>query len=98
MEKIDRKFTINAKSIKTGKKYTQSNAVLFLAKDALLVPLLDHYYALCVQHKVDERQVKGVALLRERVSKYQEKHVKKVHLPDIEAGKEEARVCKPNKQ
>src|SRR5574337_1997539 len=97
MEKIDRKFKINATSLKTGKKYTENNCVLFLAKGALLPKLLAHYYALCVENKVDERQLKGVALLQERVIKYQDKNFKKVHNPDVEEGKEEKRVCKPNK-
>jgi hypothetical protein len=97
MERIDRKFYFTAVSLKSKKKYSDNNAVVFLAKDALLPALLDHYYALCVEHKVDERQLKGVALLRERVMKFQAKHTKKVHVPDVDEGKEETRVCKPNR-
>lgn len=97
MEAIDRKFKISAVSIKTKKKYTEKDSVLFLAKDALLVPTLEKYYALCVEYGVDERQRKGVELLIERVKNWQNKNIKKVHNPDVEEGKEEKRVCKPNK-
>jgi len=96
MECIDRKFRIAATSLKSGKEYTQANAVIFLAKDALLPDLLDRYYAMCVEHKVDERQLLGIALLKERVVAWQRKNIKKVHLPDVEIGKEEKRVCKDN--
>lgn len=97
VEAIDRKFQIAAVSLRSGKKYTQANAVLFLAKDELLPKLLDEYHRLCAEAKVDERQLLGIALLKERVIAYQRSNIKKVHLPDVEPGKEEKRVCKDNK-
>lgn len=97
MEAIDRKFIIVSKSLKTGKQYTQANAVLFLAKDALLPDLLDKYRDLAIEKGVDERQIRGIELLKERVIAWQRKNVKKVHMPDVEEGKEEKRVLKPNK-
>lgn len=97
-EVIDRKFKIEAMSLNTGKIYTQSNAVLFLCKDALLPDLLDHYAKLAVEKGADPRQITGIGLLKERVIAWQRKNMKKVHLPDVSEGKEEARVCKPNKQ
>lgn len=96
MEAIDRKFRIAATSLKSGKEYNQSNAVVFLAKDALLPDLLDKYYELCIQKNVDARQLLGVILLKERVVAWQRKNIKKVHVPDVEEGKEEKRVCKEN--
>lgn len=96
MEAIDRKFKIEAVSLKSGKKYNQSNAIVFLAKDALLPDLLDRYYAMCVEHKADARQLLGIALLKERVLAWQRKNMKKVHIADVEEGKEEKRVCKEN--
>ena len=96
MEAMDRKFKIDAVSLKSGKKYTQGNAVLFLVKDTLLPDLLDKYYELCVAKGVDEKQLLGVALLKERVVTWQRKNINKVHLPDVEPGKEEKRVCKDN--
>lgn len=97
MEAIDRKFKITAVSLKSKKKYTESNAVLFLAKDALLPDLLDRYKTLSIERGADERQITGIDLLKDRVLEWQRKNVKKVHLPDVEKGKEEQRVCKPNK-
>lgn len=96
MECIDRKFKTEAVSLKSGKKYTQANSVLFLAKDALLPDLLDVYYAMSKTKGVDERQLLGIALLKERVIAWQRVHVKQVHMPDVEEGKEEKRVCKDN--
>ena len=99
MERIDRKFKFVAVSEKSGKKYTQNNAVLFLVKDALLPDLLDKYSELCLKAKVDERQLKGITLLKARVLAYQRRMYGKyiVKLPDVEIGKEESRVCKENK-
>lgn len=97
MECIDRKFTFVAVSKKSGKKYTENNAVLFLVKDALLPDLLDKYLELCSKAGVDQRQMTGVSLLKERVLAWQRKHETKVHIPDVQVGKEELRVCKVNK-
>lgn len=97
MEVIDRKFKFTAMSNKSGKKYTEKNALVFLLKDALLPDLLDKYMELCAARNVDERQIMGVSLLKDRVLAWQRKNEKKVKLPDIEVGKEEKRVCKLNK-
>jgi hypothetical protein len=96
MECIDRKFKIAATSLKSGKKYSQSNSILFLVKDALLPDLLDKYLELASQRGADERQLKGIGLLKDRVIAWQRMHSKDVHLPDVEEGKEEKRVCKEN--
>lgn len=97
VETIDRKFKFTAISQKSGKKYTQNNAIVFLVKDALLPDLLDKYLELCLQKGVDTRQLAGVSLLKDRVLAWQRRNSNKVHLPDVQIGKEEARVCKVNK-
>lgn len=97
MEILDRKFKFKAVSIRTGKQYTEKNAIVFLAKDALLPELLQYYEKLCKDNEVDELQIKGVQLLIERVRQYQSQYPQKVHMPDVEKGEEEKRVCKPNK-
>ena len=97
MEVIDRKFKFVAISNKSGKKYTEKNALVFLLKDALLPDLLDVYIGLCVKAEVDERQLLGMQLLKDRVMQWQRANQKKVHKPDVEVGKEEKRVCKANK-
>lgn len=96
MEVIDRKFKFRAVSIQSRKVYTEKNAILFLAKDALLPELLDKYIDLC-EGKADERQTKAVGLLKDRVLRWQRENQTKVHVPDVEVGKEEKRVCKPNR-
>jgi hypothetical protein len=97
MAVIDRKFKINAISLKSGKKYTENNAILFLLKDKNLPAMLVKYKELCVQGGADERQILGLDLLMDRVMEWQRANEKKVKLADIEQGKEEKRVCKPNK-
>ena len=97
MEAIDRKFRFTAVSLSSGRKHTHADAIVFLAKDALLPDLLDKYLALCSAAQVDERQIKGVQLLKDRVLTYQRSNIKKVRMPDVNAGKEEKRICKPNK-
>jgi hypothetical protein len=94
---IDRKYTFKAVSNKSGKVYTEKNALVFLLKDALLPDLLDKYYELCSNKGADERQLVGLKLLKDRVLKWQRKNESKVRIPDVEPGKEEKRICKPNK-
>jgi hypothetical protein len=96
MAMIDRKFKFTAISRKSGKKYNENNAVVFLLKDALLPDMLDAYMQLCVEKGVDPRQVVGVSLLKDRVLTWQRKNINKVHIPDVGEGEEEKRVCKPN--
>jgi hypothetical protein len=97
MECIDRKFKFKAVSNQSGKIYTEKDAIVFLVKDSLLPNMLDAYIALCSQAQVDERQLKGMILLKDRVMAWQRKYIKKVKKPDVEEGREEKRVCKPNK-
>jgi hypothetical protein len=97
MECIDRKFKFTAISNKSGKKYTEKNALVFLVKDSLLPNLLDKYIELCSQAQVDERQLKGMQLLKDRVLAWQRNNPNKVHKPDVTIGIEERRICKANK-
>lgn len=97
MEVIDRKFKFKALSVKSGKVYTEKNAMVFLIKDALLPDLLDKYMELCSAKGADERQMRGLTLLKDRILKWQRANEKKVHLPDVDVGKEERRICKPNR-
>ena len=94
---IDRKFKFKATSVKSGKVYTEHNAMVFLIKDALLPDMLDHYMQLCMEKGGSEQQNRGMVLLKDRVLTWQRKNIKKVKLPDVEEGLEEKRICKPNK-
>ena len=97
MEVIDRKFKFKAVSVKSGKIYTEKNAMVFLLKDALLPDMLDAYTALCIAKGCKGAQSRGLALLKDRVMVWQRANMKKVKLPDVEEGLEEKRICKPNK-
>jgi len=96
-EVVDRKFKFTAISNKSGKEYTEKNAIVFLVKDSLLPNMLDAYIGLCSEAQVDERQLKGMQLLKDRVMRWQRENQKLVHKPDVEEGREEKRVCKANK-
>lgn len=102
MEAIDRKFFFQAWPTKEaiGRRveatYTEANAVVFLAKDVLLVPLLEYYLRLCGQYHVDDAQTKGVRLLIGRVETWQKANLDKLKLPDVDPGPEADRVCAPN--
>jgi hypothetical protein len=97
MEAIDRKYRFKAVSLASKREHTHADAVLFLAKDQLLPALLEKYIELCRDNGVADSQIKGVTLLKERVLTFQRRNINKVQLPDVGDGKEEKRVCKPNK-
>lgn len=97
MEAIDRKYRFKAVSLASKREHTHADAVLFLAKDKLLPALLDKYITLCLENEVSDNQIKGVQLLKERVLTFQRRNINKVELPDVGDGKEELRVCRPNK-
>jgi hypothetical protein len=97
MECIDRKYRFKAVSLASKRTHTHADAVLFLAKDQLLPALLEKYIELCRDNGVADSQIKGVMLLKERVLTFQRRNINKVQLPDVGDGKEEKRVCKPNK-
>lgn len=97
MEVIDRKFKFKAVSNKSGKVYTEKNAMVFLIKDALLPDLLDAYVELCGKRGADTRQLAGIQLLKDRVVKWQRANINKVKLPDVELGKEDKYINRPNR-
>jgi hypothetical protein len=102
MERLDRKFSFMA--FATGKRtpegghvhYTEEDAIVFLAKDVLLVPLLHYYLRLCGQYRVGVAQTEGIRLLVDRVEAWQRGHLDLLKLPDVDPGPEADRVCAPN--
>ena len=98
MEAIDRKFQINAVCRAHHHLHGENDAVLFLAKDAALPATLRAYREECFRLGVDERQLKGIDLLIERVDRFQVENQSAVKLPDIDADKEEDYVNHPNQQ
>ena len=77
MERIDRKFNIEATKVKDGKRVTHSEAVLLLAKDNATLPTLQFYHSECERLGADEVQLKAVRLLIARVEKWRATHPKK---------------------
>lgn len=100
MERLDRKFHISATHVTRGAHYTDKEAVLFLAKDNLFLPLLYFYLLLCVLlvplFQVKWLQVKGVWLLIGRVRNYRNQNQKILKYPDIYEGNESKAVLRPN--
>ena len=79
---LDRKFTISATAIKSGKHYTEENAVLFLAKDRAFALTLPDYVRHCKELGAAPEQVRAAELLLERVVQFQLTHETKV--PDVD--------------
>ncbi len=95
MEDLDRKFIFRATKTKDATSVTQKEAIIFLAKDNLLVPTLTYYKELCEKSGVSDVQIKGVELLINRIINWRKSNPNKLKDPDV--GKVEAEyVCKPN--
>jgi hypothetical protein len=85
-EPIDRKFTFCATSCEHGNEHSHMDAIVFLAKDAALIPTLHFYRDKCFHLEAKEEQLRGIDLLIERVQKYQDTHpikVADVDIPDM---------------
>lgn len=79
---IDRKFKISATANRSGKHYTEQNAVLFLAKDRAFALTLPDYIRHCREVGAAPEQIQAAELLLERVLKFQSENETKV--PDVD--------------
>lgn len=79
---IDRKFTISATATGSGKRYTEENAVLFLAKDRAFALTLPDYVRHCQELGAAPEQIRAAQLLLERVTEFQRTNETKV--PDVD--------------
>ena len=79
---IDRKFKIHATAHRSGKTYTEENAVLFLAKDRAFALTLPDYVRHCKELGAAPEQVRAAELLAERVAEFQRTNETKV--PDVD--------------
>ena len=68
---IDRKFVFTAVNPVNGKKYDQTNAVVFCAKDVCLIPALRAYVHACVENKANLEHIQSIGLLIDRVQEFQ---------------------------
>lgn len=85
---IDRKFKFVATANRSGKQYTEENAVLFLAKDRAFLLTLQDYIRHCRALGAAPEQIQAAQLLFERVRQFQATNETKV--PDVDPIEEAA--------
>ena len=79
---IDRKYKILAVNPCSGNVHTEEDAILFLAKDLAVLPMLDTYVKECNQLGCEDTHLDSMNLLIERVEEYQRNVTTKV--PDTD--------------
>ena len=89
---IDRKYKILAVNPCSGNVHTEDDSILFLAKDAGLLPMLETYVEECSLLGCDDTHIESINLLIERVEEYQKKV--KSEIPDTDLPCEIARCIK----
>lgn len=68
---IDRKFKFIAFDPCKGTIYTEENAIVFLAKDRAVLPMLFAYIEECKRLECGQDHIESVELLRKRVNNFQ---------------------------
>jgi len=76
---VDRKFKFLAVNPCNHNIYTEENAIVFVAKDAGLLPMLDRYLKFCENAGCDSNHIESVELLMGRIRTFQGREIK---LPD----------------
>lgn len=79
---IDRKFIFEAVNPCNKKQYNQDNAIVFVAKDQCLIPVLRAYYKACDEAGCGTEHLVSIEMLIGRVLKYQKYNF--VKLPDTD--------------
>ena len=79
---IDRKYKILAINPVSGGIHTEDDAILFLAKDEAILPMLDAYLEECELLGCEDSHLTSLNLLVERVEAYQRNVTSKV--PDTD--------------
>jgi hypothetical protein len=75
---IDRKYKILAINPVSGGIHTEDDAILFLAKDLAVIPMLEAYIVECEQLGCEDSHLDGLQYLIERVDRFQQNVEKKV--------------------
>ena len=68
---IDRKYKILAVNPCSGNVHTEEDAILFLAKDAAVLPMLETYVEECEMLGCEDTHIDSLHLLLERIEEYQ---------------------------
>ena len=79
---IDRKYKILAVNPCSGNIHTEDDAILFLAKDLAVLPMLVTYAEECSLLGCEDTHIDSINLLIERVEEYQKAH--KIKVPDTD--------------
>jgi len=82
-ESIDRKFTFCATGTGKGTEHSHLDALVFLAQDKALPDTLMYYQNRCQELGATSEQLQGIALLIERVIRYQAEHPACVKVADV---------------
>jgi hypothetical protein len=94
---IDRKFRFAAFNPYNGKRFTSEDGVVFLAKDTLVVPMLETYLALVGKHiGWGSPEAEAVRLMIGRIVDYQAGHRDLCRLPDLAEGSETEELLRQN--
>lgn len=75
---IDRKYKIMAVNPCSGNVHTEEDAILFLAKDLAVLPMLETYVEECNLLGCEATHLDSINLLIERVEKYQKNVTTKI--------------------
>lgn len=75
---IDRKYKILAINPVSGQIHTEEDAILFLAKDLAVIPMLETYIEECSLLGCEDTHIDSLNLLAERVEHYQKTVTSKV--------------------
>ena len=68
---IDRKYKILAVNPCSGNVHNEEDAILFLAKDLAVLPMLETYVEECNVLGCEDTHIESISLLIERVEEYQ---------------------------
>lgn len=82
MERLERKYDIQAISRESGVRHDHNDSVLFLAQDKAFLAILPVYRAKCAELGSNDDHLKEIDLLIERIENFQKKNPHRVKVPD----------------
>lgn len=80
---IDRKYKINAVNPCSGNTHDENDSILFLAKDKAVPAMLRAYREECIRLGANPAHIESIALLIDRVERYQSYIASKVPDTDL---------------
>ena len=95
-EPIERKYKFIAIGQEHGSIHDENDAFVFLAKDKAAPATLKFYWEECQRLGSAPRQLVAIALLRERVERYQAEHPDQVKVAEVDEGPIGDAIVTPN--